>query len=360
MKKQEKIEDEMRNNIEYITVHEMNEQLKFAKKFRIIEYKKTEDHKQAQDIAYISDGMKYFDLWIRRGTKKHHYRIAKDGSDLAEVIPGAEAFRVLNTFYKVPRINMLCDKEKGDYVAASPYLFKNPRFERQRVYAYAYDQNSAYAWAMLQPMPDTTFEPHAGKIIPGVEIGFAIRPKTEDPNSYRLVAKWDGIADYIFPQMPSPFQRFVEIWYNRKQHPKDEREKAKAKNVLVFSVGYMQTCNPFLRAAVLGYSERLMRSLVDENTIFANTDSIVSLVPRPDLKIGSALGEWKLEHEGRFAYVGYNYQWDFNTPAYRGIPAKWFPKGWDILRDPLPRCGNTYCFNKEKFKIVEVKENGSV
>lgn len=350
--------EQMKNNIEYLTVDEMNEQLAFARKYRNITFEKPEEHRQGQDVAYISDGMKYFDLYIRRGTKKHHYRIAKDGSDLKEVITGAEAFRVINTFYKIPRINMLCDRQKGDYVAASPYLFKNPRFERQRVYAFAYDQNSAYAWAMLQPMPDTTYEPHAGVIKEGKEIGFAIRPKPDDVNAYRLVAKWDGVADYIFPLMPSPFERFVQIWYDRKLHPKNEKEKIKAKNVLVFSVGYMQTCNPFLRAAVLGYSERLIVSKVDKNTIYANTDSIVSLVPRPDLTIGEGLGEWKLEHEGYFAYVGYNYQWDYETPAFRGIPRAWFPKGWDILKDELPKCGNVYYFDEKKFKIKEVTARG--
>ena len=355
-----KNEENMKNNIEYITVKEMNDELKFARKYRRIIFEKPADGRQGQDVAYISDGIKYFDLYIRRGTKKHHYRIAKDGSDLKEVISGAEAFRVLNTFYKVPRINMLCDKSKGDYVAASPYLFKNPRFEGQRVYAYAYDQRSAYAWAMLQPMPDTSVAPRAGTIQSGAEIGFAIRPKPDDVNAYRLVAKWDGIADYIFPIMPTPFTRFVEIWYNRKEHPRDEREKSKAKNVLVFSVGYMQTCNPFLRAAILGYSERLVRSLVDDNTIYANTDSIVSLVERPDIKLGPDLGDWKLEHQGRFAYVGYNYQWDLETPAFRGIPRSWFPKGWDILRDPLPDCGNVYYFNQQKFKISEVTDHGSI
>lgn len=348
----------LKNNIEYLTIEEMNDQLKYAKQYRRITFEKPEEHRQTQDTAYISDGMRYFDLWIRRGTLKHHYRICKDGEDLIETISGAEAFRVLNTFYKVPRVNMLCDKAKGDYVAASPYLFKNPRFERQRVYAYAYDQNSAYAWAMLQDMPDTSSPVRAGTIAAGKEIGFAIRPKPDDPDAYRLVAKWDGVADYIFPLMPTPFKRFVEIWYNRKINPKTEREKIKAKNVLVFSVGYMQTCNPFLRAAVLGYSERLIRSLVDDYTIYANTDSIVSLRERPELKLGRGLGEWKLEHEGLFAYDGYNYQWDYDTPAYRGIPKAWFPKGWDILKDELPSCGNIYYFDKTSLKLRKGAEHG--
>lgn len=348
----------MKNTIEYLDFNEMNDELKYARLYRHIVFEKPQDRGQGQDTAYIQDGKKYFDLWIRRGTKKHHYRLAKDGEDMRETISGAEAFRVLNTFYKVPRLDILCDRNKGDYVAASPYLWKNPRFERTRNYCYSYDQNSAYAWAMTQPMPDTEQPHHAGEIIEGKEIGFAIRPKRDDPDSYCLVAKWSGIADYIFPLMPSPFMRFVEIWYNRKLHPKSEREKIKAKNVLVYSVGYMQTCNPFLRAAILGYSERAVRALVDDNTIFANTDSIVSLVPRDDLVMGSGLGEWKLEHKGMFAFVGFNYQWDFDPPAYRGVPKAWFKTGFDILRDPLPEAANVYYFDKENLKIRRAKHAG--
>lgn len=48
---------------------------------------------------------------------------------------------------------------------------------------------------------------------------------------------------------------------------------------------------------------------MDENTLFSNTDSIVSLVPRPDLKISDNIGDFKIEHQGDFIYLdAYHYQ----------------------------------------------------
>ena len=48
---------------------------------------------------------------------------------------------------------------------------------------------------------------------------------------------------------------------------------------------------------------------MDENTLFSNTDSIVSLVPRSDLKISDNIGDFKIEHQGDFIYLdAYHYQ----------------------------------------------------
>lgn len=54
---------------------------------------------------------------------------------------------------------------------------------------------------------------------------------------------------------------------------------------------------------------KFIKNLMDENTLFSNTDSIVSLVPRPDLKISDNIGDFKIEHKGDFIYLdSYHYQ----------------------------------------------------
>ena len=56
---------------------------------------------------------------------------------------------------------------------------------------------------------------------------------------------------------------------------------------------------------------KFIKNLMYENTLFSNTDSIVSLVPRPDLKISDNIGDFKIEHKGDFIYLdAYHYQWN--------------------------------------------------
>ena len=139
--------------------------------------------------------------------------------------------------------------------------------------------------------------------------------------------------------MESPFKKFVNRWYEEKKNAKTKQQKAKAKGMLNYSVGYLQRVNPFLRSTIIYYANKMIKDLVDENTLYCNTDSLVSLVPRNDLNIGTNIGEFKVEHEGQFAFRGFNYQWD-NSVSYRGIPKSWFKPGFDILVDNIPQIGN--------------------
>ena len=113
----------------------------------------------------------------------------------------------------------------------------------------------------------------------------------------------------------------------------------------------LQIKNPWLRAWIVGSCNELISSLIDKDTLFWNTDSIVSRRPRPDLTIGDEIGEWKLEHEGEVAYWGNAYQWNQDKPTYRGVPKGDFPEGWDILVDDTPTHSNPYYFDYKEMKI---------
>ena len=75
--------------------------------------------------------------------------------------------------------------------------------------------------------------------------------------------------------------------------------------------------------------------------------------PIESLKIGKGIGEWKIEHEGEFAFDGFNYQWDLEAPHFRGTSRNWFDDGWDILKDKLPKNGNIY--EIKDYQLVERK-----
>lgn len=236
--------------------------------------------------------------------------------------------------------------------STSPILYMNPKYEGKENKAYGYDMNSAYSFAMLQDMPDTRemVNVDAKCYNPGYlkknQIGFDDHGNLLEVGDYAL---------YRFKKIPSPFKHFVEYYFNLKSNAKNPTDRERAKRVLNLAVGYFQRKNPFIRATVVSRANHIIESLMDENTIYCNTDSIVSLKKRPDLEIGDNIGQWKIDHKGIFKYIGMNYQWNKEIPAYRGVPKEWFKKGFDILHDPLPVNGNLYELDYETFLIRKVK-----
>ena len=73
--------------------------------------------------------------------------------------------------------------------------------------------NSAYAYAMLQDIPDTSKPPMAKKIEQG-EIGFGF-----DENG-NVCLQHAGFCPYVFKTIQSAFHKFVYTWYNRKKKEK--------------------------------------------------------------------------------------------------------------------------------------------
>lgn len=320
---------------EYVDLKTMNEHLLYVKKYRQRIYREKGVREPFGNKAFIVDKQVEFRLSYKKGSKACTYICYKDGRSGSQVTDGGEAFRILNRYYKVPRFENL------DIGSAKPLLYKNDKYEEQRVDAIGYDLNSAYAYAMTQQMPDTSVKPYTGNVKPGY-IGF------RETENHGLIPVSEGFSLYVFPLMESPFKRFVDNWYKKKLNG-----DKKAKGVLTYSVGYLQKVNPYLRATIIGYCNNYIKSLMDENTIYCNTDSLVSLKPRDEFKIGKQLGEWKIEHQGKFAFKGFNYQWNDEVPSYRGIPKSWFKDGWDILKDDLPVNQNIYVFDKSKCEILE-------
>ncbi len=287
-----------------------------------------------QGKVYIDDRKVEFRITLKENGKVTTYITRKDETESDKMVNGAEAFRIMQKYYKTPIVKAP--------INSSGLLYYNKKSNKTRQYAYCYDLNSAYSFAMLQDMPDTE-NPLPQGIIEENQIGFDQDGILLDTGLY---------AYYRFPSMESPYKEFVNVWYNIKRTTKDKDEKTKAKNILNFSIGYLQRKNPFIRARILGYCNNTLKKLMDENTLMCSTDSLVSSVPRDDLDIGDGIGQWKLEKEGMFAHIGLGYQWD-NKVSYRSVPKTWFKEGFDLLTDKLPKIGNVYRLNKEKMKLEE-------
>lgn len=339
----------------WVSVEEMNKHLKYVFDYYEVVYRAKQSTETFKRKAFLEDSLVNFKLTYKKGSVACTYICRKDGIENTQATDGGEAYRILCKYYKVPKVDeKYCGRADDGGLSASPILWHNPKYENTWQEAWAYDLNSAYSYAMLQPIPDTSKPPRVGTIKNGLEIGFeeVLNPK-KDNQATMLVPKFSGFSLYVFPLMESPFKKFVENWYNKKCSAlPGSYEKNKAKGVLNMSVGQLQNTNPFIRACIVGRCNNLIESLIDEDTLFCNTDCIVSRKPL-DLPLGTGCGQWKLENQGRVAYKGANYQWENGEVSYRHIPKSWFPKGWDITKDPLPRTGNIYEFKNKRLEMVK-------
>lgn len=325
--------------MQFVSIEEMNEHLRFCRDYRGIIFDNPDNRKSAIGFtAWIENKQVKLILTYRKGDEVCTYVCRKDGLGCSlEATTGALAYRIMSRYYKPP--NRLAR------FSASPFLWYNPRYNNTRNHAFYYDLNSAYATVMaFYDFPDTSVPPQS-KIVSKSEIGF-----DGDGN----LIPTGAFALFVFPKMPSPFKDFAYTWFTKKATaPSGSVERTKAKNVLCFSVGYLQHVNPFLRAFIVNTCNNYIRSMIDpETTLYCNTDCIVSLLPLR-LPVGNKLGEWKL-NECEFAYRDSNYQINDEIPSYRGTPKGWFPKNFDILRDAIPSVGNIFELNLSNLQLESV------
>lgn len=328
-------------------------------------FHKSEVNKMSLPLAYVAKKMNLYDIsedifYLWAGGNKRGCIYAFDLSGRANVnkmTDGLTVFRAMTANYKVPDLRQdaiithrLLFVDNKFVMGINPILGFNPKLTNQEHDSYEYDINSAYAAALVQPIPDTSYiAKRWGKVGPG-QIGFSIAA------DFQLQVDTEGeFSEFIYNLMPSPFTEFVDYWYNIKANPENDEEKALAKNYLTFGIGYLQKINPFIRATVMWRCNSLIKSLIDENTILWNTDAIYSLTPKPELTIGTGLGEWKLIHQ-KIKYKSLEYQIEGEKPHYRGIPRALFGDDFDLLTDELPERGNIYYYNKEANRIDYIRK----
>lgn len=249
--------------------------------------------------------------------KIQHFDFSLTGSSKDIINIGAIANSIKNCNYPKEIWN-------DEIQIASGYQFSDDYFAKKELKCRSYDINSAFPFAMLKPMPDTTKKPRRNDYLKAGEIGFL--------KSGSCTTKPGYYANYIFPLIDSPFKEFVYKYYKNKKEAITKEEKAKAKAFLNIATGLFakkggKCSNIYIRNAIIYYSNQYIKKYIDENTVYCNIDCIVSLTPRPDLPIGPEIGQFKCEHECQgFKYIkNCEYQWKnddgTNDCHYSGIPA---------------------------------------
>lgn len=203
-------------------------------------------------------------------------------------------------------------KVKWDYETACGYQYFDEYYAKKPLKCWSYDINSAFPFAMLNPMPDTTKEPRYNSDIQKGEIGFY-----KSGGATTKVGTW---AEIIFPLIDSPFKKYVYDLYEMKKSATG-KERDNYKKQLNYATGLVARRNIFLRNALIYYSNQYIKRYIDDDTVYCNVDCIVSLKPRYDLPIGNNIGQFKQEHDcDDFKYIKSGiYQWGHEC-HYVGIP----------------------------------------
>lgn len=308
---------------------------------------KTEDD-SIDNCIYIHDGPVKITVTTSYQDQVYDFYSYKDGRDIhAGVKEGGECYKIMARHYWSPSTHYDID------LSASPLIGFNPKYNNTRQHAWGYDLNSAYSYQILKGWINEFSGPKA-KIVEEDEIGFS-----SDLSSLMEVGEY---SLFVFKKCAPPpgLVKFVNHYYQHKRFPTDIVDKITSKNMLNHPIGCLQNKNPFLRAYIVASCNELIKSLLDEDSLVWNTDSIVSRRRRDDLeeKLGQEIGQWKLEHEGEFAYIGLTYQWDYNTPTWRSVPKKWIPTHYDILDPEAPLIVETNVWSMDWDNLQLVKKEG--
>lgn len=259
---------------------------------------------------------------------------------------GCDAFAIMQKYYRAPTLN---DRDTAAFsYAIKPYT--NRKFIGIRTEnCIGYDMNSAFSYGMLQQLPDTTRQLQPGEA--------STSTYCFDEAGHRITK---GFSNYRFEIMQSPYTDFINRWYNlKKNSERNSKDFLDAKMVLNASIGYMQNHNCFMRAAILDNFNREIQAIIKKYKdiiIASRTDSIVCTEPIPEIeaRLGSNIGQFKIEHTGSFAVHqnGYSTQWNNDKPKYGA--GKRYKEGYDILTDNIPEEENIYYLNKETLQLEEI------
>lgn len=230
----------------------------------------------------------------------------EEGFESSRKADPTQAYRIFSRVVKPIKYQQYTITNLGGY--------QNNHIDKKGEYDYAicYDVNKSYFNACKNPMPtemiDKYRKPEKG------EVGFGF-------NGLPIIGPSNVECVWIFKleKMPT-LEKYFHLYCKKLNNAKDKNEKKFFKDEINFSLGNLSHFNPFLRNMIVWYSNKFIESKVDENTIWSNTDSIVSLVKRPDLEIGTEIGQFKIEHEGRFIHGVTGYQWiDDNVLSNKGV-----------------------------------------
>lgn len=307
---------------------------------------------------YLKQGKTWATMHLLLGKKTEEYVCAfSENPDLSDLFV-LEAAQWCGRNIK-KKVHLIGNEEFNKSFPDGPnFSYYNKEYDKKVLKIWSYDINSAYPAALMEDWPDTTKPLGNGKLEEG-QIGFN-RTWIEEGYSLneRMIAVFQvgKYCEYRFPSMPCPIKEEILRTYRRKKQSKDQLEKAKWKKYLLVLAGMLRKWNTFVRTTMLTRSMQFVQSFFDDDTVYANVDSIYSMRPRDDLPIGAEIGQFKKELNGEgFIYKGAVHGTN-KDPRWSGVPREWIQKHGDfiglVLNDETPPDYNKYELRRDG-KIYE-------
>lgn len=323
-----------------------------------IYFRKRDFYEDICQNAYIEEKDTKYRITYKPGKKAVTFEFDRDGEYLIQLAP-KEAVRRMSCAFKIQRTEEIMKIHPDKIESAKPLLYKNDDFDGMAVEAYEYDLSEAYAQMLRLPLPDLKTARYDAKINEG-QVGFyAIGPY--------LYCSFEVGKDcqYVFDLMDSPYCKWLDGIDKKIKKATEKSQVLELKSLYRYAIGDLQNLNPFWRCIVVDRCNQLVMKYVDKNTVYCNTDSIVSITRRLDIENDQEF-KWSLKREKeifKWQRNKMNYQWNLEVPMYKG-PYKraieYFNKThdrkWDILVDGIPeQCKHKYTIDKETLKIYEEK-----
>lgn len=321
-----------------------------------IYFRKRPFNEDIKQNAYIHESTSKYTITFKEGLKAVTYEFDRDGNYLIQTTP-KDAVSAMSRSFRIQRTSKIMHLAPEKIESAEPILYKNDKFDGIAVEAFEYDLKEAYAQMLRLPLPDLNTAKYDVKIGKN-QVGFYAVGE-----HLKCSFEEGRVCQYVFDLMPSPYIRWLER--NDKKISKADtlEQRIELKSKYRFAIGDLQNLNPFWRCIVVERCNQLINKYRDENTVYCNTDSIVSTVRRFDIENDTEF-KWSLKRVKeifKWQKGKMNYQWNDEIPAYKGPTKreieyynKTHKKKWDILSDDLPKGGkHKYNIDKETLRVYE-------
>lgn len=215
---------------------------------------------------------------------------------------------------EIPKI-----KNAKKYGVRGKQIWIDNRYYNQRVKCWAYDINSAYPYALLQDLPDTTKDLGPGIVQEG-EFGIHYDKGVMEESKVGELAinRFKMVESYLADWAKKQSKKKQEA---RKKGDDEAAEKYKAS--MNVAIGCLRNRDPFLYQFILWRVKDNIYKYIDEDTIRVDTDCIFSKKPRTDIPLGERLGEFKEcpQNGTEILLKGASYEWG-DKKSLRGVPTE--------------------------------------
>ena len=230
--------------------------------------------------------------------------------------------------------------------------YRNPKyFNTRHSNCFGYDTTCAYLGGANQCRVPLKFLRRADKVNEN-EVGFNF-------NGVPVYGPSDKVCEYVYS---CGVDKGLQTWVdNITEHILNAETKAERKHWKHFyqdAIGClisekMGMPNVLWWNCIITKAKQNVLKYFDENTLWCTTDSIVSLVEKPELPMSDMPGDFHIEHQGDFAYNEHCYQWNKDTPVNSGVSKGKYGKDFDILTDTIETNFNNpkIILNWEKVEI---------